>query len=129
MRGFFVLIIFVTCFQSCIPKKDLVYFQGEATPNQKALLNSPYKLQVNDQLDIRLKADDDKLVAHATICPHLLGPLSKSTLSEGRLRCPWHGYEFDIDSGECVFPESASCKLPASPKLDVSNGNLIASSS
>ncbi len=79
--------------------------------------------------EFQLRLDDDKLVAHATICPHLLGPLSKSTLSEGRLRCPWHGYEFDIDSGECVFPESASCKLPASPTLHVSNGNLIASSS
>ena len=62
MRKFIVLLLVITCFQSCIPKKDLVYFQGEPSQNLNALVNEPYKLQVNDQLDIRLKADDPKLV-------------------------------------------------------------------
>ncbi len=57
-----LLSIFIT---SCIPKKDLVYFQGEST--QKAsinkMVNDPYKLQVNDILDIRIKAADEELVA------------------------------------------------------------------
>lgn len=78
--------------------------------------------------EFQLRLDNDNIVAHATICPHLMGPLNKSSLNERRLRCPWHGYEFNIDSGECVFPESAKCRLPISPKLDISNGNLIASS-
>ena len=62
MRKFIVLLLVITCFQSCIPKKDLFYFQGEPSQNLNALVNEPYKLQVNDQLDIRLKADDPKLV-------------------------------------------------------------------
>jgi len=78
--------------------------------------------------EYRLRLDGKNLVAHATICPHLLGPLGQSTLNQGRLRCPWHGYEFDLDTGACVFPDTASCKLPAPPKLEVSDGNLIATS-
>ena len=78
--------------------------------------------------EFQLRLDGEQLVAHATICPHLLGPLDQSTLNQGRLRCPWHGYEFDLGSGECVFPKHASCKLPASPELELSNGNLIATS-
>lgn len=50
---------------SCIPKKELTYFQG--TPSSKnqvyKILNEPYKLQVNDILDIKIKANDETLVA------------------------------------------------------------------
>ena len=63
MRKFIVLLIVVASFQSCIPKKDLVYFQGEPSENQTAIVSEPYKLQVNDILDIRIKADDEQLVA------------------------------------------------------------------
>lgn len=62
MHKFIVLLLVITCFQSCIPKKDLVYFQGEPSENYNAIINEPYKLQVNDILDIRIKADDDRLV-------------------------------------------------------------------
>ena len=63
MRKFLVLLFVITCFQSCIPKKDLVYFQGEPSKEVNRVVNEAYKLQVNDILDIRLKADDEKLVA------------------------------------------------------------------
>ncbi len=62
MRNIIVLLFVVVCLQSCIPKKDLVYFQGEPSGEVKAIINEPYKLQVNDILDIRIKADDEKLV-------------------------------------------------------------------
>lgn len=50
---------------SCIPNKDLVYFQGDPSTQNSVhkLLNEPYKLQVNDILDIRIKSSDEKLVA------------------------------------------------------------------
>jgi len=41
----------------------LVYFQGEPSKEVNRVVNEAYKLQVNDILDIRLKADDEKLVA------------------------------------------------------------------
>ncbi|MGV0035564.1 MAG: Rieske (2Fe-2S) protein [Candidatus Azotimanducaceae bacterium WSBS_2022_MAG_OTU7] len=69
---------------------------------------------------------DGRLVAISTICPHLMGPLLATETSTGIVRCPWHGYQFDIDSGECVFPKHADCTLPTAPELHVSNGNIIA---
>ena len=56
---------FILLFSSCIPNKDLVYFQGEPSSKSSVykILNEPYKLQVNDILNIRLKADDAKLVS------------------------------------------------------------------
>ncbi len=76
--------------------------------------------------EFQLRLDGDELTAHATICPHLLGPLGKSRITDGQLRCPWHGYEFDLKTGECVFPETASCRLTPAPSLEISEGNLIA---
>ena len=60
---FFVSIILL--FSSCIPNKDLVYFQGEPSSKSSVykILNEPYKLQVNDILSIQLKADNEKLVS------------------------------------------------------------------
>ena len=67
MRKRFVLfiVLLITLVSSCIPNKDLVYFQGEPNPKSSVykIFNEPYKLQVNDILDIRIKADDEKLVA------------------------------------------------------------------
>ncbi len=34
------------------------------------------------------------------VCPHEEGPLSEGTIEAGRVVCPWHGYAFDIRSGE-----------------------------
>ena len=58
----FLVSIFAT---SCIPTKDLVYFQGQPSSKKAVdkILNVPYKLQVNDILDIRIKAADEKLVS------------------------------------------------------------------
>ncbi len=50
---------------SCIPTKELTYFQGDSTTKNTVhkILNEPYRLQVNDIIDIRLKAADEKMVS------------------------------------------------------------------
>ena len=70
-----------------------------------------------------------ELHAHTTICPHLSGPLSHCVDQDGQLTCPWHGYRFDIQSGECVFPKSAACHLPPAPTITIEQGDIIARSS
>ena len=35
-------------------------------------------------------------------CPHQGGPLGEGSIEGGWLRCPWHGYEYDMKTGECV---------------------------
>ena len=65
MRKILIIFLFGALITSCIPNKDLVYFQGEPIDKRsiQKMLNEPYKLQVNDILDIRIKAADEKLVA------------------------------------------------------------------
>lgn len=37
--------------------------------------------------------------AFDSTCPHKGGPLQKGELIDGRIRCPWHRYEFDVFTG------------------------------
>ena len=42
------------------------------------------------------------LHAYETVCPHWLGPLGEAPVEDGSVRCPWHGYRFDLASGTCA---------------------------
>ncbi len=63
---------------------------------------------------------NDRLYAVKNVCPHKQAPLCRGALGgtmlptntpgefnfglEGRvLKCPWHGWEFDITTGACLF--------------------------
>jgi nitrite reductase/ring-hydroxylating ferredoxin subunit len=37
-------------------------------------------------------------------CAHKGGPLSEGKLAGPRLACPWHGWIYDVRTGQCVFP-------------------------
>ena len=64
MRKLFLLLVIAVIYGSCIPNKDLIYFQGEPLPKDSIykLQNEPYRLQVNDILFIHVKSADDELV-------------------------------------------------------------------
>ncbi|MBB76947.1 MAG: ferredoxin [Planctomycetaceae bacterium] len=34
------------------------------------------------------------------ICPHQGGPLAKGTLTNCIVTCPWHGWQFDVTTGQ-----------------------------
>jgi len=65
MKKFLAIVLYIVLFISCIPNKELIYFQGDPKQNEavQKLQNEPYKLQVNDILDIQIKSSDEKLVA------------------------------------------------------------------
>jgi nitrite reductase/ring-hydroxylating ferredoxin subunit len=42
--------------------------------------------------------------ALADACAHQGGPLSQGKLSGTRLACPWHGWMYDVRTGQCLFP-------------------------
>src|SRR5262249_33163390 len=42
---------------------------------------------------------DGARIRHATVCPHLGGPLDEAPVENGCIRCPWHGYRFDVRTG------------------------------
>jgi len=44
-----------------------------------------------------------KIHAFNGLCPHLNGPLGHGNLVDGRIVCPWHGWEFDVETGALDF--------------------------
>ena len=46
----------------------------------------------------------DTVHACDDVCAHHGGPLSEGRLSGTRLACPWHGWMYDVRTGECLMP-------------------------
>ena len=65
MKKFLTFILLTILVNSCIPKKNLVYFQGEPqkVDSIQRLQEAPYRLQINDILDVQIKSPDKDLVA------------------------------------------------------------------
>ena len=40
------------------------------------------------------------------VCPHAGGPLGKGMLHEGVVTCPWHGWQFDVRTGQHCLNEN-----------------------
>ncbi len=59
-------------------------------------------------------------IAFPAVCPHQAGPLARP--QDGRTRCPWHGYEFDIATGECLT--GSKCRLGRAPLVTEVDGEL-----
>lgn len=49
------------------------------------------------------------------VCPHRNGPLGAGNFADGRLICPYHGWEFDCVSGE--YDMNPKVKLKKFPVL------------
>jgi nitrite reductase/ring-hydroxylating ferredoxin subunit len=64
-----------------------------------------------------LELEGGELVAHSTICPHWLGPLDEAAPENGVLRCPWHGYRFDLRTGASA--DGRGCRLAPAPRVVV----------
>ena len=45
---------------------------------------------------------DGSLFAMDNVCPHRGGPLAQGVIDEGKLICPWHGWQFEIATGKSV---------------------------
>lgn len=43
---------------------------------------------------------DGKIHCLDNNCPHAGGPLGEGTIEEGRVVCPWHGWDFSLENGE-----------------------------
>lgn len=54
-----------------------------------------------DEQPIALFLVEGAVVATAGKCPHAGGPLHKGSVCDGKLSCPWHGWTYDLATGEC----------------------------
>ena len=56
----------------------------------------------------------DAVYACGDTCAHQGGPLGDGKLHGVRLACPWHGWQYDVRSGQCVFP-GRGASVPSYP--------------
>ena len=56
----------------------------------------------------------DAVYACGDVCTHRGGPLGEGKLNGTRLACPWHGWMFDVRTGQCVFP-GRGASVPSYP--------------
>ena len=48
-----------------------------------------------------------KLSGISSVCTHKMGPVHQGPLLENcKILCPWHGYEFELKTGQCTSHES-----------------------
>jgi nitrite reductase/ring-hydroxylating ferredoxin subunit len=72
----------------------------------------------------RLVRSDGQLIAHAATCPHWLAPLDDTPIEDGCITCPWHGYRFNIHTGQSA--DGRGLRLPPAPRITTEQGRLIA---
>jgi nitrite reductase/ring-hydroxylating ferredoxin subunit len=59
-----------------------------------------------------------QLHAHSIVCPHWLGPLDTACVDEqGCVRCPWHGYVFDVRTGQSA--DGRGLRLRQAPEIHI----------
>lgn len=61
---------------------------------------NPLKAKVAGKAILVFQVGDD-LVATQARCPHAQGPLHEAEICDTVLTCVWHGWSFDLKTGEC----------------------------
>lgn len=106
---------------------------GEVAPGEKRFVRGGRR-------DLLLcRAADGEFYAVGTVCPHQgapleLGRLGGTAIADGVgryrygldgevLRCPWHGWEFDVKTGQSLFGE-ASARI-ATYEVTIEDGDLF----
>jgi nitrite reductase/ring-hydroxylating ferredoxin subunit len=88
---------------------------------EEVLRRAPFVVEVGGRT-YRVVAIEGRIFAHSTICPHALGPLEIDG-GEGEVRCPWHGYAFDVRSGRSC--DGRALRIPFAPSIGVDDGRVI----
>jgi nitrite reductase/ring-hydroxylating ferredoxin subunit len=73
---------------------------------------------------IRVVELEGELVAHAVVCPHLGGPLDTAALCGGIVTCPWHGYRFDVRTGDNA--DGRRLRLAPAPRVQIGADGMAA---
>ena len=67
-----------------------------------------------DGTEVALVLSDGEVYAMENVCPHQGGPVGGGKVEDGCIHCPWHGWAFELDSGEHVHGPSALNMLAVS---------------
>ncbi len=105
-------------------RAERLHEQASPPPDSAVDLGTESELRARLPLDVvfegrrfRVIERAGRFVVHATVCPHMLGPLFAADGEEAVLECPWHGYRFDAEGGRSC--DGRGLRLPASPAVSL----------
>ena len=78
-----------------------------ACPTEAVSEESPAVVEVDGATVAVFYADGDYFAVENT-CPHQGGPLGEGKVEDGCVYCPWHGWQFDLASGEHVHGKATA---------------------
>jgi len=61
----------------------------------------PFRIK-HDGVAIVVYQSREGIRAYEDVCPHAAWPLSSGVVCDGVLECPGHGWEFNIQTGQCL---------------------------
>ena len=62
----------------------------------------PYVFHLKDKIEIVIFQHENNYFALENRCPHAGARLNEGILKDNILTCIWHGWQFDIESGQCL---------------------------
>lgn len=77
---------------------------------------------VLNRLDSTDVGEAGQWVVYPAQCPHQLGSMESAPLVDGVVRCPWHGYEFDVRTGACI--SGSHCQFGRMPTVAEQAGTV-----
>lgn len=77
---------------------------------------SSKKVEVNSK-EVALFNVDGAFYAIDDTCSHRGGPLSEGSVEDKVVTCPWHGWQYDLASGECLTNPSV-CQTKYDVKVE-----------
>lgn len=82
------------------------------------------KIIETDGKTIAIFNNNGEFYATDNTCPHQGGPLGDGICEENTVTCPWHGWQFNVATGENVF--DPGMKLATYP-LNIEGENILIS--
>ena len=84
---------------------------GEYRAGSLAALAAGESILANiEGVEVALFLSDGTVVATQGQCPHAEGPLHEGEVENCILTCPWHGWTFNLTTGQCGEDDSISLK-------------------
>ncbi len=63
-----------------------------------------------------------EFTAMDNVCLHVGGPLGEGTIEQGKVVCPWHGWQYDPKTGQAAH--NANAKVAVYP-IKIENGDVM----
>jgi nitrite reductase/ring-hydroxylating ferredoxin subunit len=104
-----------------VDESEVLRLDPRALSSLPALVTMSGRRFVVDRLEA-VEPNETEWVVYPAQCPHQLGPLDEVPLVEGTVRCPWHGYVFDVTTGACV--SGSHCQFGEVPQVLVSESGV-----